>query len=497
MTNEQPQIDPDCTSAEQAFLESFPSYVQTAILDELRQTEYSRLDNANHVYLDYTGGGLYAQSQLDAHFAMLRDGVWGNPHSQNPTSLAMTEQVEQARDYVLQFFNADPEEYDVVFTSNASGALKLVGESYPFGEGGRYLALYDNHNSVNGIREFARSKGAHVDYVPTELPDMRIPSNLLETQLNHVDASKCNLFAFPAQSNYTGVQHDLEWIAYAQARGWHVLLDAAAFVPSNQLDLSVYQPDFVSMSFYKMFGYPTGIGALICRKSAMRQLKRPWFAGGTITIVSVQSPEWYYLIDGHPSFEEGTVNYLSIPAVEIGLRHLDSIGMEIIHERVTCLTSWLLEQMCSLQHDNGQPLIHIHGPVDSANRGGTISFHMNDPEGKRLDYRRVEKLANEARISLRTGCFCNPGSGEITYQFTKEEMGKAFSFDEPVSFDEFYEMATHDYHKHPSAIRVSVGLATNFADVFALINFFKGFQNRPAEEINALPIGERPIPDTA
>ena len=64
--------------------------------------------------------------------AARRRACLGNPHSHNPTSLASTELVEEARDAVLAFFNADPDEYDVVFTANASGALKLVGESYPF-----------------------------------------------------------------------------------------------------------------------------------------------------------------------------------------------------------------------------------------------------------------------------------------------------------------------------------------------------------------------------
>ncbi|CAN5724754.1 hypothetical protein BH23CHL5_BH23CHL5_28620 [soil metagenome] len=96
------------------------------------------------------------------------------------------------------------------------------------------------------------------------------------------------LLAFPAQSNFSGVQHDLDLIDRAQRTGWHVLLDAAAFVSTNALDLRSTKPDFVSISFYKMFGYPTGVGALIVKKPALRLLERPWFAGGTISLISVQ-----------------------------------------------------------------------------------------------------------------------------------------------------------------------------------------------------------------
>ncbi len=479
------------------FLEAYPNYTTTAKLDSLRATDYKRLDDNRQIYLDYTGGGLYAQSQLDAHFDMLRTGVWGNPHSQNPTSLAMTEHVEQARGYVLTYFRADPDEYDVIFTPNASGALKLIAESFPFQTNGRFLALADNHNSVNGIREFARAKGTQTDYTPTLLPDLRIDETTLTAQLNQLDSSAPNLFAYPAQSNYTGVQHDLGWIAAAQQRGWHVLLDAAAFVPTNRLDLSVYHPDFVSLSFYKMFGHPTGIGCLIGRKEALRRLVRPWFAGGTITTVSTMEAGWHYMIDGPPAFEEGTVNYLNIPAVEIGLHHIESIGIECIHDRVIYLTDWLLTQITGLKHDNGLSLVHVQGPTTVEQRGGTISFSLNDPTGQRLDYRRIEMLANKANISLRTGCFCNPGSGEISHNLLKEEMATAFGREKSVSFDELYVMAAENYGKYPSSIRISLGIVSNFQDVYAFMNFLEAFKNRPAAEMNSLPIRSHNIPDTA
>ena len=137
----------------------------------------------------------------------------------------------------MRYFKASPDEYTVIFTPNATGALKLVGESYPFEAGDSFVLTYDNHNSVNGIREFARKKGAEVKYVPINLPVMRVDENVLDSYLNGSKAGGHNLFAYPAQSNYSGVQHPLEWIARAQAKGWTVLLDVAAFVPTNSLDL--------------------------------------------------------------------------------------------------------------------------------------------------------------------------------------------------------------------------------------------------------------------
>ena len=146
-------------AAEAAFRREHPRYGDTSVLDELRRTDFARLDRGGHVYLDYTGGGLYADSQLVEHMTLLRENVFGNPHSINPTSAASTAMLERARARVLEFFRASPEEYVAIFTPNATGALRLVGEAYPFCAGDRFLLTFDNHNSVNGIREFARARG--------------------------------------------------------------------------------------------------------------------------------------------------------------------------------------------------------------------------------------------------------------------------------------------------------------------------------------------------
>jgi selenocysteine lyase/cysteine desulfurase len=224
------------------------------------------------------------------HADLLLAAVFGNPHSINPTSRASTEGVERCRQRVLEFFHADPGEYAVVFTANASHALKLVGEAFPFGPDSPFVLTFDNHNSVNGIREFARTRGANTHYIPVLPPDLHISDAIVDDFLQRSSTARGpKLFAFPAQSNFSGVQHPLAWIARAQALGYRVLLDAAAFAPTNRLDLSHVTPDFVTLSLYKMFGYPTGIGALLARRDALAVLRRPWFAGGTIDVASVQA----------------------------------------------------------------------------------------------------------------------------------------------------------------------------------------------------------------
>ena len=456
------------------FLNKFPDYSHTSVLDKLRASEYRRLDDQRHVYLDYTGGGLHAETQIRAHTDLLNSHVFGNPHSASLTSSGMTGLVEQARRAVLRWFNAEGT-YTAVFTQNATAALKHVGESYPFAPGGRFLLTVDNHNSVNGIREFAHAKGAEVAYAPVTTPELRIDRERLQALLARADlkvgpTEPAKLFAFPAQSNFSGVKHPLDLIEAAHAQGWDVLLDAAAFVPTSRLDLREVTPDFVCVSFYKMFGYPTGVGCLLIHESALSKLHRPWFAGGTVNFATVQGSR-HLLAPREAGFEDGTLNYLAIPAVEIGLRHLASIGIHTISTRVRCLTEWLLKRLMDLRHGNDRPMVRIYGPMTTASRGGTITMNFYDPNGHLLDYRRVEELASGQRISLRTGCFCNPGAGEAAEGLTEEDVVAALEEHTDMNLPRFLQIITHRGGKSAGAIRVSLGIATNFADVHRFLEF--------------------------
>jgi selenocysteine lyase/cysteine desulfurase len=357
-----------------------------------------------------------------------------------------------------------------------------VGEAYPFGPGDRFLATFDNHNSVNGIREFARAKRAQTAYVPLEAPDLRVANGVLERYLDDAVPDGRNLFAFPAQSNFSGVKHPLEWIAPAQERGWDVIVDAAAFAPTNQLDLSVFEPDFVAISFYKMFGYPTGLGALLARRPALERLQRPWFSGGTVVAANVQG-ELVVPQSGHARFEDGTVDYLGIPAIEIGLRHLERIGIDTISQRVDALGSWLLQELQGLTHSNGRPATRVYGPTTWDRRGGTIAFNFLHPDGRVVDERFVDITAAAHNISLRTGCFCNSGAGEIAFSLARDTLIGA-EFAEGMILDEYIELVGM-----PSggAVRVSLGLATNFSDVYRFMRFATGFVDVTDVPVEKLP----------
>ncbi|MGK2856895.1 MAG: aminotransferase class V-fold PLP-dependent enzyme [Thermoanaerobaculia bacterium] len=452
------------------FAERYPAFAGTAALDSTRAAELRRLDSAGQVYLDYTGAGLYPESLITEHSRLLASRVLGNPHSVNPASVASSELVDLTRRRILDWFNASPDEYEVIFTANASGALKLLGESYPFAEGDTYLLSWDNHNSVNGIREFARRRGAEYRYVPLLRPDLRFDEERLTAELDRLGGAH-RLFAFPAQSNFSGVQHPLEWIERAQKRGWHVLLDAAAFAPTNRLDLGQWHPDFVTLSFYKMFGYPTGIGALLARRDALAVLERPWFSGGSINVVSVQI-ERYIPAEGAARFEDGTLDFLNIPAVAAGLDFLERTGRDAVHDRVAMLTDWLLGELTDLRHAGGKPLVRIYGPLSREKRGGTISFNIYDGAGTLVDQDRIEQRAAESGISIRTGCFCNPGAAEAALMLDGDKIEACLDHLGPAALQ-------HDFRSclgaATGAVRVSLGWGSTFTDLCRLLDFLRRF----------------------
>lgn len=302
------------------------------------------------------------------------------------------------------------------------------------------------------------------------MPDLRVDLKNLKAALGKEHAfdrfiktrsqERRGLFAYPAQSNFSGVRHPLSWVGIAQNHGYDVLLDVAAYLPTGTIDLSVIQPEFLIVSFYKLFGYPTGVGCLVARRTALARLQRPWFAGGTIRAVTVALP-WHDMATDESAFEDGTLNFLSIPDIIFGLDWLADIGLHVIAARVKFLTGWFLERLQCMQHRDGKPMIRIYGPIDTRSRGGVIAFNFLDIAGKVVDERLVAMESAAARISLRTGCFCNPGVAENAFELVASDL-RGLRRTKKAPLEEFLEIM-----RMPSggAIRVSFGIVSTATDV--------------------------------
>ncbi|KAI0061946.1 PLP-dependent transferase [Artomyces pyxidatus] len=462
------------------FLQDYPEYAATWPLDALRLTEYTRLAS-DHAYLDYMGGALYPASLISVHAAFLTGAVLGNTHSESDSSKLSSALADAARAAVLAFFNAPPGS-SVVFTANASSALKLVGEAFPFTQGSTYLLPEDAHNSVHGIREFARAKGGHAVYLPagpTGGVRVRETIRLLDRHRPGPDGPAA-LFAYTGLSNLTNTKAPLSVLAHARARGYTTLLDAAALAPTTPLDLTATPADAVAISFYKMFGYPTGIGALILAPGVGEKLigGRPWFAGGNVEVVQVPGT----LItrkEGVEGFEDGTINYTLLPGVTTGLRLLGAY-LPFLPARIAALTSACVGELQSARWPNGAPAVRVLSRIPNTGRarrhrateddaddegsgsGGVISCIFLDSTGASVPLSRIATHAAAYHIALRTGCMCNPG-GAAALLGLRSLMAQLAPGDTLADMERKFDAGGGT---ELGVVRLSFGLASAWSDVW-------------------------------
>jgi selenocysteine lyase/cysteine desulfurase len=439
--------------------------------DALRAREYGRLDALGISYLDFAASGLYGQSQIRHQAERLAANVYGNPHSLHAPSLASTGDIARAKAAVLAYFDADPNVYEVCLTANTSAALKLVAESYPFSPQRPLVLSADNHNSVIGTREYAAAKGATTSILPL---DAELRLDEAAARLTQLAAQQGpGLLAIPTQSNFSGVKHDLGLVTTAHSLGFDVLLDAAASGAAGGISLREHDVEFLACAFYKLFGLPTGLGALVAKRSALAHLKRPWFAGGTVDFVSVELHR-HRLRDGHEGFEDGTPNFLAAGAVESGFALLASMPRPQLRDRLQRLTARFLDGAAQLRHRDGTAMVMLYGPRNLHARGATVAFNLLRPDGRCLPYALFEEHAQRSSVAVRGGCFCNPGAGEKAFGFAQRGVASCLDRVEGhFSHARLQECLGAD--TAVGALRMSLGVPSNEADVDRLLGVIASF----------------------
>ncbi|KAH8926825.1 PLP-dependent transferase [Atractiella rhizophila] len=455
------------------FAASYPSY-QSQILDALRLSDFSRLDAQNSTYVDYTGSALYPASLISFYTSQLQDGVFGNPHSTNPASMAASAATKTAKDALLDFLDADKQEYDVVWTQNASGAMRIIGEGFDYGEGGRLLLGVDSHNSVNGMRAFAEKSGAKVDYLSFKNNGQGLSPPSVSAALSSFSPTTTShgLFVLTGQSNVTGLKAPLSLLAAASSAGYNTFLDAAALLPTSRLSLrSVKGIDALSLSVYKLFGFPTGVGALVIRCSVLEGLKKPWFSGGSVSMVQVPG-NVVTLEKGAERFMDGTTDFLSMLPIPKGLDILASVMPEM-GRRLPTLVLWTVAQMQELKHDNGEELVAVRSPKIGIKLeelkeryGALIAFEILDDEGNFVSSDVVEFGAGKQGICIRAGCMCNPGGSAVL-------MGTEFLMANIKPGDTKKTAFASCGERAAGLCRASFGMSSNFQDAWTLIQYLK------------------------
>lgn len=414
-------------------------------------------------------------------------GLFGNPHSVSLSSQLSTTRTDDIRLRVLRFFNADPDEFDLVFVANATAAIKLVADTLRDADhrGFWYGYHVDAHTSLVGVRELADLN--HQCFMSDADVDKWIP----EILSNPTKAPR--LFAFPGQSNLNGRRLPLRWCKQIRdaSNGGSVftLLDAASMVSTSPLDIGAVAPDFTALSFYKIFGFPD-LGALIVKKSVSHLFdRRRYFGGGTVEMVSASGSQWHAKKESslHARLEDGTLPFHSIIALDAAINtherlyvsmanissHTASLAKDL-YTRLSGLKHWNETKVCQVYHANS-----VYG--DPKSQGPILAFNLRNSQGEWVPKSEVEKLASVQNIQMRTGTVCNPGGAACALGWTSAEMRHAYSAG--VRCGDAHDVIGG----RPTGVcRVSFGAMSNMRDIDSIVDFVEEFYVEKIPPILAL-----------
>ncbi|XP_065053693.1 molybdenum cofactor sulfurase-like [Rhopilema esculentum] len=333
-------------------------------------------------------------------------------------------------------------------------------------------AILDQHVNIKCAKHSKNSKQAR--------------DKSIHSKINAVDDTRqvASLFAFPAMSNFCGRKYPLEWtdlskqgvlFPFSKPHGrWYVLLDAASYVGTNELDLSKINADFVPISFYKIFGYPTGIGALIMRTDAVESFRpKCYYGGGTVYSTFSATHHRVFRDEVSDRYEDGTSSFLNIIALKHGFYSLKSHAgpMLAISDHTFALTQYTYKEMKSMRHFSGIHLCKIYSDMGYDNiksQGPVINFNLISSNGDYIGYSQVDKLASLSNIHLRTGCFCNTGDCQKHLCLSDDQLLSNYNAGHVCGdqMDIIDGLPT-------GSVRISFGYMSCFEDAWTFLSFLK------------------------
>jgi molybdenum cofactor sulfurtransferase len=316
----------------------------------------------------------------------------------------------------------------------------------------------------------ATRAGGKAVLAPLEETDLSMTTgNIRPLMKRRMFQTSGSLFVYPAQSSVTGIRHSMHWISKAHKCGWHVVLDASTLLPTGSVDLRKHRPDFVVGSFQSIVGYPAGMGFLLVRRSSFLVTHAPNSNAISLTArVSAALGK-----DFHVVAEDESLSKLSFAGLDLGLQHLQSIGLGVINKRVRSLATWTVHKLKGLRQVDPEDwsLVNVYSPYMVENRGNIISFNILDNAGEVVSPVLVQRLAAKHQITLAVGSFCNPGVANLLGPAKSGRVKNATVFSQHSDFE---------------CLQVSLGPMSNFEDAYRLVQFIAKFRNPDFLSLNIL-----------
>ncbi|KAJ1342140.1 hypothetical protein BSLG_003267 [Batrachochytrium salamandrivorans] len=431
--------------------------------------------NIAAVYLDSAGAPPVPAAVVTAHAAALGRTLLANPHSGTaPAAVYTASRIDQVRQRILRHFGVSSASHTVVFAANASAAIKIVADHFPWTGSSLLCYHQSSHTSVVGIRSRFSHPPLHMESVrcvndtdiDNAMKEMNsttdittdITTDMTTDMTTDVESISSNQLSTEENINATLSTQNIRYLStstrnaansHCSSDSWKVLLDCASFVASAPLDLQATPADFAVISFYKMFGFPTGLGALIVRNDAAKlllQTSRCYFGGGTVAAIAADTHYQTYKSGISEQLENGTLAFTEI----LSLIH----GFNFIENTIVCRIYPNMDHTTSASP-------HPLGPI--------ISFNIQDDHGELVHHAQLMRLAGIHNIHLRAGCFCNPGACQKYLNISSEDIRRNHEV-----LGHFCDNTT-DVGVPTGALRISFGFANILADVDVFIQFLNTF----------------------
>jgi cysteine desulfurase/selenocysteine lyase len=245
----------------------------------------------------------------------------------------------------------------------------------------------EHHANLIPWQQLAKRSGADLKWF-----GVTSDGRLDESNIDSLISSKTKIVAITQQSNVLGTINNLDRIIKkAHEVGAIVIVDACQSVPHIPVDVTKLGADFLAFSGHKVLG-PTGVGVLWGRYELLDNLPPFLFGGSMIENVTMTDATW---AEAPRKFEAGVPNMAQVVGLAAGIKYLQSIGLEEVHQHEKALTGYLLNEL------NQIPGIAIVGPTDISLRGGTVSFTLDGVHPHDLG-----QYLDSAGIAVRTGHHC-------------------------------------------------------------------------------------------
>ena len=403
----------------------------------LRQYDFQRLINS--IYFDYAKESLFTDSQLKSFGDDLSKNLYGNTHSESPSSELSTNVIEDLRRYILNFFGTTLSDYTVIFTYSSAQALKLIVESIPFDSNSVFYYSTSSNNDILGLRSLAKEKNSQLSSF-----------NILNEKPSDFVSNSTNLITFPLIDEFDGTilnEEKIKEYSLLNSPDYSVftLVDASLYITNHKLNLKETPFSAISISFDKLFGFPN-LGAAIVKNSLFKYLNRPYFGGGTLVYALTKTNYEKIRIKPSDKFEDGSLPFLSLASVQYGFKLMESLGFDNIFLYIKEIKNKFYEKLLNIRYLTGSPVIKIY----NNNSNSIITFNLLDKNNNILNYKDFLNYLNNKNIILSSGCMSTPIS-------CYEKLGEK------------------SLNGEIGAIRISIGWATIESDINQFINCIKNY----------------------